>query len=270
MKFYRKIKPSQELLKEIYQLFKDLDLFSAHSFEEFSAKAAETTQLHKVFLVDILKSFRNARPQSPAISMTPLNPVVQEIYNQYQHENEPDLNVGGLEITTSKGESIDLGKSEYDASNVQYFYDEPEANNNLIYDENALFYFDEDDNIQTKQTEQIIELEKKKEEQPFIVHFEPSSINYWDSTRIWLPYPLIYYVRNYWSRFLEMMEEYYSIPNFENADLDELIYLFMDTQLIQIISYNPNLNSHVLKMNKLIFTIHEMIKSEAGEKRPRK
>lgn len=52
-------------IKEIYNLFKELDLFNLNKYEDFAAKFDPLTDLQEVELIDILKSLRPVAPKAP-------------------------------------------------------------------------------------------------------------------------------------------------------------------------------------------------------------
>lgn len=70
-------------IKEIYNLFKELDLFNLNKYEDFSAKFAPLSDLQEAELIDILRSLKPQPPKRPKPPQEKKPPEVKKEEEEY-------------------------------------------------------------------------------------------------------------------------------------------------------------------------------------------
>lgn len=192
-------------IKEIYNLFKELDLFNLNKYEDFAAKFDPLSDLQEVQLIDILKSLRPTPPKAPKPPREKEPPKIKETEEEAELPLTATPNIGG---------------EEYD------------------------------------------------KEEEFIIIYNDARLYNWDSSRlIGFAKNLYYYLTNYYDKFLEIMQDYFYIDNFESADPFDLMLLFcFDTNLITIVSFNQDNPDHREKMTQIVTNIHNKMLLLANNK----
>lgn len=84
-------------IKEIYNLFKELDLFNLNKYEDFAAKFDPLSDLQEVQLIDILKSLRPTPPKAPKPPREKEPPKIKETEEEAELPLSPTPNIGGEE-----------------------------------------------------------------------------------------------------------------------------------------------------------------------------
>lgn len=84
-------------IKEIYNLFKELDLFNLNKYEDFSAKFAPLSDLQEAELIDILKSLRPTPPKAPKPPREKEPPKIKETEEDAELPLSPTPNIGSEE-----------------------------------------------------------------------------------------------------------------------------------------------------------------------------
>lgn len=84
-------------IKEIYNLFKELDLFNLNKYEDFAAKFDPLSDLQEVQLIDILKSLRPTPPKAPKPPREKEPPKLKETEEEAELPLSPTPNIGGEE-----------------------------------------------------------------------------------------------------------------------------------------------------------------------------
>lgn len=84
-------------IKEIYNLFKELDLFNLNKYEDFAAKFDPLSDLQEVQLIDILKSLRPVAPKAPKPPREKEPPKLKETEEEAELPLSPTPNIGGEE-----------------------------------------------------------------------------------------------------------------------------------------------------------------------------
>lgn len=84
-------------IKEIYNLFKELDLFNLNKYEDFSAKFAPLSDLQEAELIDILKTLRPTPPKAPKPPREKEPPKIKETEEEAELPLSPTPNIGGEE-----------------------------------------------------------------------------------------------------------------------------------------------------------------------------
>lgn len=76
-------------IKEIYNLFKELDLFNLNKYEDFAAKFDPLSDLQEVQLIDILKSLRPVAPKAPKPPREKEPPKIKETEEEAELPLQP-------------------------------------------------------------------------------------------------------------------------------------------------------------------------------------